>query len=674
MRRALVLLAASWLVLATVSYAQLTTVTAQLNVPTGSPQAQGTYAEFVLMYCGANQARVNGTALLMGDNTASLVRKLVYPTSLTPNISTQLYGNNVITCGTTVGNTRWRVTYYVNGQASSSAVYNILSTTNPFDLTSQVPVTVAPVIVAPTGDTTYARLDGGNTPFTGTVEFNGQSYFGGGIYGPVTFNGATTFNAAAVFPGGISGTTSFTGSICAPADANLNGVCYSSLAAAIASPDCPATGCHIDMSSPGANHNLGTVNAGTKPVDITLGFLQNYMMDHNVCSAGEYFHGGGAIGLGGGTLITSVGLNSQPLFVAPQANNYTANCSFSGFQAQGATGNSSQECFDFDVSTLTGAAIQNGKIEDVTCSGFNGSEFEVKGRPTDANSAFQFYRLVDFTLYSGAGPVSPIFKMTGYSGQNEAYNLFVNNQASGSTQDTMYLGPNGSTGTYAPTGNQFHNTTLQGQSGNVCLHSGGTIADTFDGGFVEACGTAVSATQDSSAIGAAGNNGLVVKDMYFAGSCCATAVLTDNDSNSQASLKNNTIFGTPGAFINGTYPLNVSFCDNYGPNSSTAGCYLKGPVTIGNGGSGINKLLRGSGLSLNSAFTSITAGTCQTQTLTLNGVATTGVASVSPASTLGTGFSIGSVWVSGTNTVSVSVCSGTTGTPNVVTYNVSEIQ
>lgn len=100
-------------------------------------------------------------------------------------------------------------------------------------------------------------------------------------------------------------------------------------------------------------------------------------------------------------------------------------------------------------------------------------------------------------------------------------------------------------------------------------------------------------------------------------------------------------------------------------------CALINP-TVG-GGSTINAVYRASGLSLNSAFTSVTAGTCQEQTLTLPGAATTGVATVSPTATIGANFNW-SAWVSSVNTISVRVCAGSTATPTSVTWNASVIQ
>jgi hypothetical protein len=91
------------------------------------------------------------------------------------------------------------------------------------------------------------------------------------------------------------------------------------------------------------------------------------------------------------------------------------------------------------------------------------------------------------------------------------------------------------------------------------------------------------------------------------------------------------------------------------------------------GGAGINRISTGAGLSLNSAFTSIRAGTCQEQTLTLIGAATTGTAMVNPTATPGANFRW-AAWVSSTNTISVRLCAGTTATPKSVTWNVVVIQ
>jgi hypothetical protein len=60
-------------------------------------------------------------------------------------------------------------------------------------------------------------------------------------------------------------------------------------------------------------------------------------------------------------------------------------------------------------------------------------------------------------------------------------------------------------------------------------------------------------------------------------------------------------------------------------------------------------------------YTAIAAETCQEQTLPVTGAATTGTASASPAASLGSSNLAWSAWVSAANTVSVRVCNVTTG-------------
>ena len=71
-------------------------------------------------------------------------------------------------------------------------------------------------------------------------------------------------------------------------------------------------------------------------------------------------------------------------------------------------------------------------------------------------------------------------------------------------------------------------------------------------------------------------------------------------------------------------------------------------------------------------YTAIAAQTCQEQTVTVAGAATTGVASASPAASVGNANLSWSAWVSAANTVSVRVCNVTAGsvTPSAVSWQV----
>ncbi len=164
--------------------AALTTVTAQLASGDASAQSKGTKVHFELKYCGSNQSRVVGVAVLPPSNFD------VYPNA-SGYISKAIYGNDLITCGVTAGNTRWRVTFYSNNVASASADYNITGST--FDLTAAIPVTVAPVVASPSGDTTYMRLDGGNESLLYSSFWN------------LLLNRVNVWTALNTFSGGITG-------------------------------------------------------------------------------------------------------------------------------------------------------------------------------------------------------------------------------------------------------------------------------------------------------------------------------------------------------------------------------------------------------------------------------------------------------------------------------------
>jgi hypothetical protein len=362
--------------------------------------------------------------------------------------------------------------------------------------------------------------------------------------------------------------------ICNSSGQYLRGECYGSLAAAIASADCPAAGCTVDMSSPGANRALGVISGipNTKNLKIILGPFATYTLDHFVCTNWNQF-----IGAGMSTSVTSVGANSQPFLTVPQQNTYNTGCTVRDMQIIGAAGNASQEGFLFDTSSLNGASIQGSTFDNLSFSGFHGSAIEVRGRPNDAASAFQGNTFHNIGISQPAGRVSPAVKITGYSAQNH-YEDFFTVTPPVDSQDVVYIGPNGSTGTYCPMVSFFKNWSPQ--NGLVGIHIGCAVSVTFDGGFSEGSATAFLITQDSSKVGAAGNVGITITNWNIAGTSGATAVITDNDSNSRVVFEKNVV-NASGAFINGSSAANVSFCGNSGVNNAL-GCRLQKGVTFAN--------------------------------------------------------------------------------------------
>jgi|HubBroStandDraft_6_1064221.scaffolds.fasta_scaffold70299_1 hypothetical protein len=128
-------------------------------------------------------------------------------------------------------------------------------------------------------------------------------------------------------------------------------------------------------------------------------------------------------------------------------------------------------------------------------------------------------------------------------------------------------------------------------------------------------------------------------------------------------------------FLSGT-PLSGIVTDPKGVTTIYGNLVDTGLTTISSlrigRGSNINSIFYAVGLPLNSAFTSITAGSCQEQTLTLTGITTNGVSTANPESSLGGNFSWSS-WISSANTITVHVCAGSTAVPNSVLWNASVI-
>lgn len=200
--------------------ATLTTVTGKIQTPSGSALTASTYVLFDLEYCGQNQPRIAGTAQL-----PALELKLTLNRGIdsSGNISTSLYGNDQITCGVTLGGTRWRVTYVVAGNPGPVCDYNITGAS--WDLNTQICSTVAPVVTPPSGDTTYGRIDTGNMPFTGPISacrVNGRYEVGSTCYPTVqsAITAATSTGGTIYVPYSVSGYTIDT--ITVPSNVNIS--------------------------------------------------------------------------------------------------------------------------------------------------------------------------------------------------------------------------------------------------------------------------------------------------------------------------------------------------------------------------------------------------------------------------------------------------------------------
>lgn len=136
------------------------TVSGNLVSPSTSSVSSRAFVRFWIRGCGGNAPRVTGTGIVLPSftdfsPTAGAISGTVYD-SLTE-----------ISCGGSVGATWYGVQAYYDGKPGPEVPYNVTGAS--FNLNSATPNTTSPVVSAPTGDSTYARLDGGNTPFTGAI-------------------------------------------------------------------------------------------------------------------------------------------------------------------------------------------------------------------------------------------------------------------------------------------------------------------------------------------------------------------------------------------------------------------------------------------------------------------------------------------------------------------------
>lgn len=179
-----------------------TTVSGNLkNLGTGTVSSN-TFVRFYLRGCSGNQPRINGTALIaptLGN---------VYYFDFVPNgsgtISGTLYstrdaagtGNGAIECGGSFTAVWYGMTTFLNGRAGPEVPVHAKASAT-LDISNVTPITSNPVVTAPTGDSTYARIDAGNQPFTGAITSPGITDTGTlSVTSTATLNGATTVNAA----------------------------------------------------------------------------------------------------------------------------------------------------------------------------------------------------------------------------------------------------------------------------------------------------------------------------------------------------------------------------------------------------------------------------------------------------------------------------------------------
>lgn len=156
-------------------------VSGNLQDLSGSATVTGAIVRFYMRGCGGNQPFVSGTALISPTQGA------IWYKDFTPNgsgaISGTLYASADVSCGGSTGVIWYGMVVIVSGKAGPEAA---VSATANININNPNFLTTNPVVSAPTGDSTYLRLDGTNSPVTGTVQFNNGIRFLGATSGNTT--------------------------------------------------------------------------------------------------------------------------------------------------------------------------------------------------------------------------------------------------------------------------------------------------------------------------------------------------------------------------------------------------------------------------------------------------------------------------------------------------------
>jgi hypothetical protein len=126
--------------------------------------------KFDLAYCGSNIPRIFGV-LTPSATTAT------YTADSTGLISSTIWPNDDITCGSTIGGTRYNVTYLVNGSAIGPVTcYQVLSTVGTFNLDAAIPCAVTPP--PPPPPPPYVDAEFRNMTLSGDLFANNGTFYG----------------------------------------------------------------------------------------------------------------------------------------------------------------------------------------------------------------------------------------------------------------------------------------------------------------------------------------------------------------------------------------------------------------------------------------------------------------------------------------------------------------
>lgn len=207
---------------------------------------------------------------------------------------------------------------------------------------------------------------------------------------------------------------------------------------------CPAAGCTIYAAGANVNRNLGSIDPEKKIVTIYLG-----PFTYNVTQI-TLRKGLKIIGMGAsipGTILQSVNGN-KPVFVIPQSNFEAASdVLLTGLRIIGSVGNTSEDAFFIDASTLSDAGLWYSTFHDLYIYNFAGVGIHLKGATTNFFGSNQWITFENVVVFRTAGGGSGL-RIEGSNFQLHFTDCEFDGQGLGDGTN-IYIGNVPGAGTYA---------------------------------------------------------------------------------------------------------------------------------------------------------------------------------------------------------------------------------
>lgn len=320
---------------------------------------------------------------------------------------------------------------------------------------------------------------------------------------------------------------------------------------------CPANGCIIYAVSPNVNLNLGSFDPGSKTISLYLGPL-TFTVNQITLRSGLKIIGSG------GTNLQSVNGNN-PVFVLPQVSNSPAiNVSLSGFQVIGSAGNTSEDCFLLDTSSIVNSGLWYSVFSDIVIFQFAGVGIHVKGRPGDFAALTQWVLFENVVVWRNPGGGNGL-RLEGSTFELRFRNCEFDGPVT-SDGTNIYLGNSSGSLNGYPLSITFEG--LVSQRAALAVQINGATHIVFSGSHHEQLAAAYQVTFNGQP-----TFGLTISDSYFAGNVGVNGgagyLLNVATSNAAGVVfTHNHILGYPDAILTSTNSASVVYQDNFS-NSPT---------------------------------------------------------------------------------------------------------